>query len=102
MSPNTSTPSGPWWKVGHMWLVVAGPLIVVVASFVTLWLAIRTPDPVYVDAPKAGARALTVAARDAGWRLWVRCVETDRRALLTSSIIECYGLVYRPATDASE
>lgn len=43
-----------------------------------------------------------VAARDAGWRLWVRCVETDRRALLTSSIIECYGLVYRPATDASE
>ena len=61
MSPNTSAPSGPWWKVGHMWLVVAGPLIVVVASFVTLWLAIRTPDPVYVDAPKAGARAFQPA-----------------------------------------
>jgi hypothetical protein len=42
-----------------------------------------------------------VAARDAGWRLWVRCIETDRRALLTASIIECYGLVYRPAADAS-
>jgi hypothetical protein len=30
-----------------MWMVVGGPLIVVVASFVTLYLAIRTPDPVY-------------------------------------------------------
>lgn len=29
-----------------MWMVVGGPAIVVVASFVTLWLAIRTPDPV--------------------------------------------------------
>ncbi len=43
-------PSRPWWRYGHMWLVVGGPLIVVVASFVTLWLAIRTPDPVYTDA----------------------------------------------------
>lgn len=29
-----------------MWMVVGGPAVVVVASFVTLWLAIRTPDPV--------------------------------------------------------
>lgn len=29
-----------------MWLVVGGPSVVVVASFITLWLAIRTPDPV--------------------------------------------------------
>ena len=43
-------PSGPWWKYAHMWMVVGGPLIVVVASFVTLWMAIRTPDPVYTDA----------------------------------------------------
>ena len=42
-----------------------------------------------------------VAARDAGWRLWIRCVETDREALLTSSIIECYGLIYRTTTDTS-
>ena len=28
-----------------MWLVVGGPAIVVVAGFVTLWLAIRNPDP---------------------------------------------------------
>ena len=36
----------PWWKFGHVWLVIAGPAIVVVAGFITLWLAIRSPDPV--------------------------------------------------------
>ena len=36
-----------------------------------------------------------VVARDAGWRLWVRCVETDREVHLTSSIIQCYGTVFR-------
>lgn len=36
----------PWWKFGHVWMVFAGPVVVVVASFVTLYLAIMTPDPV--------------------------------------------------------
>lgn len=36
------------------------------------------------------------AASGSGWRLWVRCVETDREVLLDSSIIECYGTVFRP------
>lgn len=36
------------------------------------------------------------AASGAGWRLWVRCVETDREVELDSSIIECYGTVFRP------
>ncbi len=44
--------SGPWWKYGHMWLVVAGPTIVVLASMVTIYLAVTRPDPVYADAPK--------------------------------------------------
>lgn len=39
----------PWWKFGHVWLVLAGPAVVVVASFITLYLAIRTPDPVITD-----------------------------------------------------
>ena len=25
----------PWWKFGHVWLVVSGPAIVVAASFIT-------------------------------------------------------------------
>ncbi len=36
------------------------------------------------------------AATGAGWRLWIRCVETDRKVDLDSSIIDCYGTVFRP------
>ncbi len=35
-----------WWQIGHMWLVVGGPLLVVIASFITLYIAIKVPDPV--------------------------------------------------------
>lgn len=48
-NPEKKPASPPWWKFGYMWLVVGGPAIVVVAGFVTLWLAIRTPDPVVAD-----------------------------------------------------
>ena len=42
----TDNTSAPWWKFPLVWMVIAGPAIVVVAGFATLWLAIRTPDPV--------------------------------------------------------
>ena len=45
-NPESSPGSPPWWKFGYMWMVVGGPAIVVVAGFVTLWLAISNPDPV--------------------------------------------------------
>ena len=48
-NPEAKPVSPPWWKFGYMWLVVGGPAIVVVAGFVTLWLAIRTPDPVVAN-----------------------------------------------------
>ena len=38
--------STPWWKFGHVWLVLAGPAIVVVASFITFYLAASGQDPV--------------------------------------------------------
>jgi hypothetical protein len=41
--------SSPWWKYGHVWLIIAGPATVVVASLLTAWIAIATNDPV-VDA----------------------------------------------------
>ena len=44
-SPNPT----PWWKFGHVWLVIAGPAVVVVASFSTLYLAITRPDPVLTE-----------------------------------------------------
>ena len=42
-------PSQPWWKVGPMWLVVLGPVIVIIAGFVTLYIALRVPDPVVAE-----------------------------------------------------
>jgi len=36
----------PWWRYGHVWLVISGPAIVVVASFITLYLAVVGRDPV--------------------------------------------------------
>jgi len=47
MMENTMTQ--PWWKFGHVWLVISGPAVVVVAGFATLYLAIRTPDPVVTE-----------------------------------------------------
>jgi uncharacterized protein len=46
MHQNTANNNAPWWKFGHVWLVIAGPVIVVFASFITLYLAITRPDPV--------------------------------------------------------
>lgn len=40
-----------WWREPMMWLVVGGPAVVVVASFVTLTLAIKHPDPVLLVEP---------------------------------------------------
>jgi hypothetical protein len=42
----TGGESPPWWRYKMVWLVIGGPLVVVVASFITLALAIRHPDPV--------------------------------------------------------
>jgi hypothetical protein len=36
----------PWWRFGHVWLLIAGPLAVVVAGFFTFYLAVTRPDPV--------------------------------------------------------
>ncbi len=48
---NTSTPdqAAPWWKFGHVWLIISGPAIVVVAAFITLYIAVTRPDPVVAD-----------------------------------------------------
>ncbi|MDR7097057.1 nitrogen fixation protein FixH [Hydrogenophaga laconesensis] len=50
MNPSTSpaVAAAPvaWWRVPHMWLVVGGPLAVVVASIFTAFIAVRNADPV--------------------------------------------------------
>lgn len=36
----------PWWRYGHVWLIISGPAAVVVASLVTGYIALTRPDPV--------------------------------------------------------
>lgn len=45
----------PWWKVRLMWLVVGGPLVVVIAASVTAVVAIRGQDPVLADRAMSAA-----------------------------------------------
>ena len=44
----------PWWTNGYVWLVISGPLVVVIASFITLYLAISRPDAVIDDYYRKG------------------------------------------------
>lgn len=51
--------SDPWWRVGMVWLVLGGPASVVVAGFVTLYIAIGVSDEVL--STSAGARQAATA-----------------------------------------
>lgn len=58
-------PVAPWWRHGMVWLVVGGPLVVVVASVATLLIAVANPDPVLqVRAPAQQAQQPAVQARN--------------------------------------
>lgn len=46
----TPTPL-PWWRYGMVWLVIGGPLVVVIAACLTAVIAIRGADPVLSDLP---------------------------------------------------
>lgn len=67
----SNLPKQPWWSYGHVWLVIAGPLVVVVASFITFYLAANGQDPVLsqssvdVNANAADARTALAPAMQA-------------------------------------
>ena len=44
-----SEPVTPWWRVGMVWLVVGGPLVVVVAALTTAVIAVRGADVVLTE-----------------------------------------------------
>ena len=39
----------PWWKFGYVWMVIAGPAVVVVAGFATLWIALANPESLVAE-----------------------------------------------------
>ena len=49
-----SSPQQPaWWTFGHVWLVISGPLLVVVASFISAFVAFQGNDTALQDDPAA-------------------------------------------------
>lgn len=43
-----------WWRSKYVWLLLSGPIVVIIAGIVTLYLAISRPDPViYESVPSA-------------------------------------------------
>ena len=38
----------PWWRYRMLWLVISGPAVVVVASLITAYVAVKGQDPVLV------------------------------------------------------
>ncbi|MBY0465235.1 MAG: nitrogen fixation protein FixH [Burkholderiales bacterium] len=69
MSQSDSRDTKPWWKEPYVWLVVGGPLVVVVAAIYTAVIAARNPDPL-VDrntAQQAGVSATTEQTQKQGY-----------------------------------
>jgi hypothetical protein len=56
-----------WWKNGYVWMVLGGPLAVVVASCITFVIAARGSDPVLETPAKVveSAKKAVTPAEDA-------------------------------------
>ena len=73
-----------------------------IPNFDGLDAAVRQLAPPHASQPSASivrtdglSLHRATAASAPGWRLWVRLVETDREVQLDTSIIDCYGTVFR-------
>lgn len=61
MNPN-SRPHAPqpWYRYGLVWMLLAGPALVILAAFYTAYIALSHPDPVLAnDAYEYGQRTMT-------------------------------------------
>lgn len=55
VAPPSPPRAAPWWRHGMLWLVIGGPVAVVVASLATAVIAVRGADPL-VEAPSSSGR----------------------------------------------
>ena len=53
MTSTRISPTPAWWRYGHVWLIISGPLLVVIASFVSAFVAFQGNDTALIDDPAA-------------------------------------------------
>ena len=105
-------PIPPWYRQFWPWALMAGPAIVVVAGFITLWLALRTPEALVVDDYYKEGRAIQqslqrdTAARNLGLsghlQLDQREVELNVKAQATYAWPEQLELLLSHPVDAKQ
>ncbi len=39
----------PWWRYGHVWLVISGPVLVIVACVITAYFVMSSPNELVTD-----------------------------------------------------
>lgn len=71
-----SAKARPWYAEPYVWLVIGGPLVVVVASVITITLAVRNADPVL---ERKSAATINAEALQ-------RLSEEERAAVLSTSL----------------
>ena len=54
----------PWWRFPLVWMVIAGPAVVVVAGVATAFIAFRGADPVEADYYRRGIEINKTLAAD--------------------------------------
>ena len=59
--PSTTT---PWWSYGHVWLVLSGPLLVVLASIISAFVAFQGNDTVMQGRDESEIAALRAMQAD--------------------------------------
>lgn len=61
----TDAAARPWWRYGYLWLVLAGPAVVIVASIVTFGIIVQGSDTVVTeDYYRRGVRINEQLARE--------------------------------------
>lgn len=54
MQQSEPTKQTVWYKNPFIWLLIGGPLLVIIASFITVYLAVTHPDPAIEDYYRKG------------------------------------------------
>lgn len=50
MQANSAPESQAWWRFGHVWLVISGPVLVIVACVITAYFVMTSPNELVNDA----------------------------------------------------